>query len=389
MRLVLTTTAALLGTAITAYADDRSECLAGIGRLRSAIAIRKASGDREALQRALRRAEREAGEREFDECVGIVRAGASSGSPKDDDDAQEGPETEDMFGFTKGTSITEKGKFEISSEAEGAFGKRFGRYRAGALGATFAFAPIDRFSFEFGVAGDAFSIRDVPGLDNRNGSGFAGFSTELKWQAIKRGPGSPVGLTFIAEPAMSFRDGDSGERGRGLGLGLRVALDAELIPSRLFGGLNLIYELEKFRPRGRALFNGEGEPLEGVASGPCLPDADDDSLETCVGAARRMTTERSSIWGVSGALAYQVSQNVFLGGEVRYLRSYTGLGLNNFEGHAVFAGPTFYAKLSEKVSISAAFSTQVAGKSKATPGRTFDLDNFSRHQAKLKVSYEF
>jgi len=389
MRLVLTTTAVLLVAAVPAYADDRDECLAGIGRLRSAAARSTPTrrGDR---QRTLRRAEREAGERQFRDCVDILRAGA--GEPgegrRDADDVEEGPETEDMFGFTQGTSILDKGKFEISGGAEAAFGRRFGRYRSGILGSTFAFAPVDGLSIEFGVAGNSVSIRDVPGLDNRRG-GFGGFSTELKWQAIKRGAGSPVGLTFIVEPEMNFLDADSGERGRGMGLGARIALDAELVPGTLFGGLNLIYELEKFRPRGLALFNGEAEPLDGVATGPCLPDADEDSLETCVGSARRLAAERTSRVGVSGALAVQINRNVFVGGEIRYLRSYAGLGLNSFEGHAVFVGPTLYAKLSENLSISAAFSTQIAGKSQAAPGRSLDLDNFSRHQAKLKISYEF
>lgn len=43
----------------------------------------------------------------------------------------------------------------------------------------------------------------------------------------------------------------------------------------------------------------------------------------------------------------------------------------------VVVGPTLYAKLSENLSISAAFSTQIAGKSQAAPGRSLDLDNFS------------
>ena len=391
MRLNLTTAVCCLVATTPGLADDRSDCLAGVARLKAAIAARPAPGDLDELRRTLRRAEREVAEREFDECRDILNA-ATDGpgkARKDDDDAKEGPETEDMFGFTQGSSILEKGKFELSGVGEGAFGRRFGRYRSGSLGASLAFAPFNGFSIEFGAVGRSASIRDVPGLDNRNGSGLGGFSTELKWQAIKRGAGSPIGLTFIVEPEFSFRDGDSGERGRGAGLGARIALDAELVPRTLFGGLNLIYELERFRPRGRGLYNGEGEPLEGPSTGPCLPDADDDALETCVGSARRLSAERTSRLGVSGALSLQVNPNVFVGGEVRYMRSYSGLGLNRYEGKAVFAGPTFYAKLSDAVSISASFSSQIAGKSKATPGRSFDLDNFSRHQARLKLSYEF
>ena len=54
----------------------------------------------------------------------------------------------------------------------------------------------------------------------------------------------------------------------------------------------------------------------------------------------------------------------------------------------MFVGPTLYAKLSEHLAVSAAYSAQVAGHAVRVPGR-LDLDNFSRHQAKLKIIYEF
>jgi len=54
----------------------------------------------------------------------------------------DGPETEDMFGFTIGTDILEKGHVELSTEAVGSFGKRGGRYRVGSFKNAFAFAPV-------------------------------------------------------------------------------------------------------------------------------------------------------------------------------------------------------------------------------------------------------
>src|SRR3712207_7310886 len=48
----------------------------------------------------------------------------------------------------------------------------------------------------------------------------------------------------------------------------------------------------------------------------------------------------------------------------------------------------FRSKLSDRLLISAAFSTQVAGRSVEEPSRALDLDNFARHQANLKLSYE-
>jgi len=53
----------------------------------------------------------------------------------------------------------------------------------------------------------------------------------------------------------------------------------------------------------------------------------------------------------------------------------------------VFVGPTLYAKLGEHLAVSAAYSAQVSGHAVGVPGR-LDLDNFSRHQARLLIIYE-
>src|SRR5215210_7605222 len=99
---------------------------------------------------------------------------------------EEGPDTEDLFGFTVGTDVLEKGHYEVSSEVESSFGKRFGRYRVHALKDTFTFAPFDGFSIELGATGNSFSIRNVPGLDNRSFTGFGGLSAEIKDPRRKR-----------------------------------------------------------------------------------------------------------------------------------------------------------------------------------------------------------
>src|SRR3954468_16098305 len=113
---------------------------------------------------------------------------------------EKGPDTEDLFGFTIGTDVLEPGHLEVSSEGESSFGKRFGRYQAHALKNTFTIAPFEGFSIEFGAIANSFSIRNVPGLDNRSFTGFGGFSAEFKWQLLKRDP-SPIGLTLLAEPS--------------------------------------------------------------------------------------------------------------------------------------------------------------------------------------------
>jgi hypothetical protein len=327
---------------------------------------------------------------------------ARGGQPASHDEAhgqEEGPDTEDMFGFTTGTDVLERGHYEVSTEAVSSFAKRIGHYHVDALKSTFTFAPIDGFSIELGATGNRFSIHNVPNFDNRSFSGFGGVSAEFKWQLLKRDP-SPFGLTLLAEPHIGFLEEEAGVRGRSQGLETRLLLDTALIPNTLFAGFNAIYEMDKFRPRGVRLFSSEGEELAfplapcvarppEVTAAPADPVAGgEENKEPCTAFARRKSAERSSRVGFSGALAFQAIPNVFLGAEVRYLRAYEGLALQHFRGEAVFVGPTLYAKLSEHLAISAAFSTQVAGHAVGVPGR-LDLDNFSRHEAKLKIKYEF
>ncbi|WP_188311921.1 DUF6662 family protein [Salinarimonas soli] len=373
MRLLLAATALTMMAALPALADDRADCEAGIARLRADVARASKPDEAAEPRRNLRRAERELGEREYDECAEIVRGG------KED----EGPETEDMFGFTVGTDVLDRGKFELSSEIVGGFGRRAGRYRIGSVRNTFAFAPLEGLSIEIGAIANAFSIRNVPDLDDRRGAAFGGLSAEVKYQVVKRGKESPIGLTLVAEPTLGFVDEESGRRGRRTGLETRIALDAALVPDKVFAGLNLIYEAEAFRPRRRILLNAEGEPIEGP------PDCTDPAGESCPAFSLRSPTERDSRIGISGGVSFQIAPNVFLGGELRYLRAYEGLALRSFEGHALFAGPTLYAKLGERFTLSAAFSSQVAGRASDSPDRRLDLDNFSRHQARLKLTYEF
>jgi hypothetical protein len=102
----------------------------------------------------------------------------------------------------------------------------------------------------------------------------------------------------------------------------------------------------------------------------------------------RTPAERESTIGISGAVAFQAVSNLFVGAEARYLRKYEGLDLKGFEGHALFLDPTLFVKVSDHVSLSAAWNTQVAGKAHDEPGH-LDFENFEQHQAKLKLIAQF
>jgi hypothetical protein len=64
------------------------------------------------------------------------------------------------------------------------------------------------------------------------------------------------------------------------------------------------------------------------------------------------------------------------------------LGVDAFASHALFLGPTVFAKLSERAWIAAAWSIQVAGRSADDSG-WLDLTNFERHQARLLFGFTF
>jgi hypothetical protein len=100
------------------------------------------------------------------------------------------------------------------------------------------------------------------------------------------------------------------------------------------------------------------------------------------------STEKTSAFGLSGALTYQWFPGFFFGGEIRWLRSYDGMGLNNYQGQAVFLGPSLFWDFADDAYLSAAFSWQVTGNIRGEAS-TINLVNFQRQQLKFKLVYEF
>lgn len=136
---------------------------------------------------------------------------------------------------------------------------------------------------------------------------------------INRSTG-PFGLTFVVEPHLGFVEEATGEAVRKQAVELKLVADKELISNSLFGAINVLYEPERIR-------------LHGIV-------------------------ETESTLGISGALALQIRPDLFVGGEVRYLRKYEGATLDDFVGDAFFVGPALFAKLGEKAFIAGAWSVQ-------------------------------
>jgi hypothetical protein len=269
------------------------------------------------------------------------------GNGKDDQ-----PDTEHIFGFTTGTDIGEVGESEVEVGSRLRRGKRDGSYTAASNQIELGHTPLRNFRFALGGSLAYHNIHNVTGLDDRNQTTFEGVSFEAKFRLIERELAG-IGLTFIVEPGWARVNETSGARVSKFGTEFKLAADAELVKERIYGAFNLLYEPE----RERDIATGE--------------------------------VEKESTFGLFSALSFQAAKGVFLGGEIRYFRRYEGLGLDHRVGQALFVGPTFYAKLSERFWIAAAWSVQVAGRSVDNPDQRLDLDNFSRHEIGLQAGIEF
>jgi hypothetical protein len=269
---------------------------------------------------------------------------------KADDEFRE-IETKYIFGFTVGSGIGLEGEREFSTQTIGAFGKRDGSYKASETELEFEYTPNQYIQIELGALVASHNIRDVTDLDNRNQVALSGAVGELRYLAIERGPSSPFAVTLSVEPTFRHIDETSGEKVRNFELETKIAADTELIANRLYLGFNGLYEPEWTR----------------TASGDF---------------------QREATVGFSTALAWRPLPPLVVGAEVGYFRHYDAIGVSTFTGDALYVGPTFYYKLSRKTFMTAAWATQVAGRSTEVPG-ALNLTDFSRQRGKLKFAVEF
>lgn len=261
-------------------------------------------------------------------------------------------ETKYLFGFAKGTDIGAEGEKEIEFETTATFVRRGGQYRVIEQEIEFEGVPTQFFAYELSAHGISHRIRGVDGFDDLSRTTFSGLSTDLRFLLIGRGPGSPVGLTISVQPEWARIDGASGVRTQNYNATFRLAADTEIIPNRLYGVINLLYQPEVAKEMGATSWT------------------------------------RSSTLGVIAALAYRIAPRVTVGGELEYYRAYDGLAFKTLNGQALYAGPTLHIQFTNKVFLAAAFSAQLTGRA---VGERFGLDltNFERYHANLKLGFEF
>jgi hypothetical protein len=263
----------------------------------------------------------------------------------------EGIDTEHLFGFMIGADVGNVGEREFQTETTGRFGRKGGRYRTVGQEFELEFVPVRNFRVELGTTFASHLIGGVPDLGDRRALSWQGGSVDLRYRFLDRETAS-FGLTLAAEAHAHRVDETTAERVHSSGLEFRLAFDRELVANRIVAALNLIYEPEWTR------FLGSGV-LE---------------LESTAGAAL-------------GVMA-QVHPGFLLGAEVRYLRSYEGIELNELAGQALFVGPTAYFQLSKRSRLTASWSVQAWGRP-AGSNASLDLVNFERHQARLVFGVNF
>lgn len=281
----------------------------------------------------------------------FLGARAEETENKKDAKTEKAVDTEFIFGFTAGADVGEIGEREIESGTTAGWGKRAGPYAAVFNQLTLELVPFENFRFEIGVPVAFHRVAGVPGLDDRQQAAFNGVSTEFRYKLLD-GERGPFSFTVAAEPHWGRVDETSGEPVDNYGSQFSILVDKELIKDRLFGALNAVYDPEVTRSR----VTGDWQ--------------------------------RSSTFGLFASVTTQLQDGVFFGAEARYLRTYNGLGPETFAGHALFVGPTMFAKLSKTKAISAAWGVQAGGRAADIPG-VLDLTNFTRHQALIRLEHNF
>jgi len=280
---------------------------------------------------------------------------ASAARADDDDDRKPGGrariDTEFLFGFLLGTDTGDLGDREIQAETSGRFGRRTGSYAGLTQSLSYEFVPLKDLRIEANLFGAYHGISGVDDFDDLHRASFQGFSLELRYRLLDRRT-APFGLAVNVEPRWARIDEETGQRLNQYGVDFTLMLDKELVPDRIIGAFNLFYQPQRTR------------------------------------FAQTATWANESTFGVAGALMVQPAPGFLFGGELRWLRDYDSFGLSSLAGEALFLGPNVFVRFNEHWRLTAAWSTQIAGRAADAPG-ALDLTNFSRHEMRFKLGYEF
>ncbi len=258
--------------------------------------------------------------------------------------------TEQLFGFLIGSDVDEPGAREIETETTGQLSKGAGSYNVLSQRMAIEYTPKANLRFEVGGSLAHYAVSSVPGFDDVLRTSLQEVSVEIRQRLLDRGS-SGIGLTLLAEPHLGFVDDVSGQPANRYGSAFAFLLDKNISPLTI-AALNVAYEPEISR------LHSDG------------------------------TWSRSAVAMAGFGAMTAVTDGLFVGGELRYLRSYNSLGLTDFHGDAIFVGPALFWLPSPGWRLTTAWSTQVAGRLVDVPSR-LDLADFTKHEFKVRIGREF
>lgn len=254
-----------------------------------------------------------------------------------------GFDSEHIFGFAEGSDIGGKGEREIESIPVGSFGAPAGGYANIDNETSFRYGVTDDLRLSIGTLTDYFNIHDFPSLSDRSAFDFSGLITEARWHILDWRT-SPFGMTLSLNPQWRLTDPMSGQNRENYAFPVTLLVDKEMIPSKFFTVLNLVYT-----PSFQRLTAGWEH---------------DDSFTIIAGGS------------------YAITPDILFGAEVRH----ENLAQNgNLNAHALFVGPQFYMNLAKGFSVKIAWAAQIPD----FAAHTLDLTNYQRHQVELDIAYSF
>jgi hypothetical protein len=290
--------------------------------------------------------------------------GSPGGSADKDQKAEKSDkkdvDTEHLFGFTEGADAGEKGEQEVVIDTVTRVSKRRdgpgpSTYRVLDTRFAYQFNPIDKLSIEFSAFGTLRRQRNIVDLDDKSYGTFDGVSMEVKYQFLKGTKEQPLGLALEVRPRFTRILPVEGNGANIFDLESLLQIDVQVVPDKLWYGSNISFEPAAGRQRG---------------GGPGY---------------------RSSTFLWSNVLVGRIGENTYFGPEVRYLRGYEGIFLNQLESEALTVGPALHHRFTEKIWLTAAYAGQVWGRD-ADPtlaGRALGLNQFERHNVRVKFGMEF
>lgn len=261
--------------------------------------------------------------------------------------------TDHLFSFNAGSDVGDPGENEVQGGFSGRFGKASGTYSALAAELSFRTTPVRNVAVGMAASASHFTINNVPDLDDRNMTVFSEFSFALAYRLVDR-TATGLGLTISAEPHWARVDDMTGEPINGYGTDFALAADREIVPGRIVGVVNVLYQ----------------------------PEVDQSRLDG--------TWSRETVAGIGTGLMFKAHENIFVGVEGRYLRKYETLDFGGFSGQALFLGPSVSLALSKQSWLTVGWNAQVAGRAAAAAaGGSLDLSNFNRHELRLAIGTQF